>query len=46
LYIALHGEGRIGSEPFRAGEAWEITPGSEAFDIESTGAAFLVTSEP
>ncbi|MDQ1470667.1 MAG: mannose-6-phosphate isomerase [Bryobacterales bacterium] len=46
LYVALEGEGCIGSEPFRAGDAWEITAGSEPFQIESSGAAFLVTSEP
>jgi mannose-6-phosphate isomerase len=46
LYVALEGEGRIGSEPFRAGEAWEAAGGSESFEIESSDATFLITSEP
>jgi mannose-6-phosphate isomerase len=46
LYVALEGEGRIGVEPFRAGEAWEVAGGSRPFEIESADALFLVTSEP
>jgi mannose-6-phosphate isomerase len=40
LYIALAGEGSIGGEPFRAGEAFEVD--SEA-EIASPDASFLVT---
>jgi mannose-6-phosphate isomerase len=42
IYIALHGEGTIGGEPFRAGEAFEVTAGS-GISIESPNAAFLFT---
>jgi mannose-6-phosphate isomerase len=41
LYIALAGEGSLGGEQFRAGEAFETDPGE--FEIVSTGASFLVT---
>jgi mannose-6-phosphate isomerase len=41
LYIALAGEGSLGGEPFRAGEAFETDAGE--FEIASTGASFLVT---
>ncbi|MDP9055398.1 MAG: class I mannose-6-phosphate isomerase [Acidobacteriota bacterium] len=41
LYIALSGEGSLGSERFRAGEAFEVDAGE--FEIVSPHARFLVT---
>jgi mannose-6-phosphate isomerase len=46
LYIALEGQGTIAGEPFRAGEAWEIPGGAPRFEIKSSHAGFLTTSEP
>jgi len=40
LYIALAGEGSIGGEPFRAGEAFEV---DTEVEITSPEASFLVT---
>jgi mannose-6-phosphate isomerase len=46
LYVALAGKGRMGTEPFRPGQAWEAAGGTEPFEIESSNASFLITSEP
>lgn len=45
LCIAVEGGGSIAGEPFRAGEAWQISPGAAPFEIVSPHAVFLITSE-
>ena len=44
IYVALEGDGSIGGQPFRAGEAWEVAAGTGPFEIASDGARFLVTT--
>ena len=47
LLICLEGEGRMGSEPFRLGEAWLVAAASAAFPIEPASATrFLRTWTP
>jgi mannose-6-phosphate isomerase len=46
LYIALEGEGEIAGVHFRAGEGFEVGPGSDPLRISSPAATFLITSEP
>jgi mannose-6-phosphate isomerase len=36
LLIVLEGEGRIAGERFRAGEVWQVPPGSPALQIDGT----------
>lgn len=46
LYVATEGQGIIAGEPFRQGEAFEVPAGSAPFEISSSRAVFLITSEP
>jgi mannose-6-phosphate isomerase len=46
LYIAATGEGEFGGEAFRAGEAWEVSAGSDGIVIASGDATFLIVSLP
>jgi mannose-6-phosphate isomerase len=44
IYIAVAGEGRIGGEAFRAGEAWLASGAPGEFTIEAADAAFIIAS--
>jgi mannose-6-phosphate isomerase len=46
IYVVLAGEGSFAGSPFHVGEAWEVPANSEAFEISSSEAVFLFTSEP
>lgn len=43
VLVVMKGEGRIAGQPFRAGQAWFVPAKADAFAIESTEAALLVT---
>jgi mannose-6-phosphate isomerase class I len=43
VLVVMQGHGRIAGQPFRAGQAWFVPAKADAFAIESTGAALLVT---
>ena len=45
LYIVIDGEGTIGGEPFQTGDGFEASAGNPSFEIQSSNAIFLVTSE-
>jgi mannose-6-phosphate isomerase len=44
LFVAIQGEGTFAGERFHAGEAWLVPAGTQAFEIESAGAEFIVAS--
>ncbi len=44
LCVAVEGEGRIAGQPFQAGEAFEVPPGGDPFEIESPHAIFVIAS--
>jgi mannose-6-phosphate isomerase len=46
IYIAVEGEGSIGGDPFRTGQAWEFPEGAPPFEIVSRAARFLIASAP
>ena len=43
VLVVIEGDGRIAGQPFRAAHAWFVPAKADAFAIESTGAALLVT---
>jgi len=43
VLVVLQGAGRIGGQPFAAGQAWFVPAHADRFAIESTGASLLLT---
>lgn len=43
VLVVMEGDGRIAGQPFRAGQAWFVPAKADAFAIESTNAALMVT---
>jgi mannose-6-phosphate isomerase len=46
IYVVLEGEGTIAGLSFVQGEAWEVSAGTEPFEIQSDRASLLVTYVP
>ena len=44
LCVAIEGEGQFAGQAFHAGEAFEVPPNSDPFEIESSGATILIAS--
>ena len=42
LLIALEGSGRLGREPFHAGQVWHMPPGTAPFDIRPEAGAYFL----
>ncbi len=42
LLIALEGSGRLGREPFHAGQVWHMPPGTAPFDIRPEAEAYFL----